>query len=92
MTNITDQLASVAGGISLVKQFKISSWVNDRFEVGPSPREMAGPPRGMDLQHTPHWASNPDSGITGTVYKEKSHIFYNAPGWFNIGTLPSGLR
>ena len=80
----------MTGGTSQANRFKISSWVNDQFEIA-SPRNMSGPPRGVSTME--RWTSNPNSGITGDVYRQKSHIFYDASkSWFDIGTLPPRLR
>jgi hypothetical protein len=77
------------------KKFAISSWVNDEFETG-SPTELRRRPR--DVEDRPHWASDPNSGVTGEVYLAKRAVYYFAPdtpprsGWWNMGPLPSTLR
>ncbi len=76
------------------QELAISSWVNDQFETS-SPHPIKNPPRG--IAKYPHWKSDPQSGVTGTVYFVKGIIFYSAPGaqgkiaWWNLGPLPPGV-
>ncbi|HZS41821.1 MAG TPA: hypothetical protein VFF06_33560 [Polyangia bacterium] len=82
---------------ALTKQqkFAISSWVNDQFESG-GPEQIKKTPK--NIAKFPHWKSDPNSGITGTVYLDKWIVFYSAvvapkvTHWWNLGPLPANLR
>ena len=77
------------------KQFAISSWVNDQFEIA-LPEELDDAPH--DVDDHPHWTSDPNSGVTGDVYLAEREVYYYAPdtppksGWWNMGPLPANLR
>jgi hypothetical protein len=78
------------------QKFAISSWVNDQFETG-IPRQIRKPPR--NIASSPHWKSDPASGITGTVHVEpRWTVIYSAvvaprtTHWWNMGKLPVNLR
>ena len=82
--------------ISTQRKFEISKWINDQFETG-EPPEIPHPPR--DLDDDASWQSDPDSGITGTVYLAPETVYYSIPaptpsqtGWWNMGQLPERLR
>jgi hypothetical protein len=82
--------------ISPERQLEISTWINDEFEVGePPPLEHA--PR--DVDDYPSWKSDPESGVTGTVYLAPHTVYYNVPNnpkpepqWWDVGELPERLR
>jgi hypothetical protein len=81
--------------ISERRRFEISTWVNDQLE-GPSAPEIPKPHR--DLDDYPSWRSDPDTGITGTVYLAPETVYYSIPdppadqtGWWDIGELPESL-
>ena len=81
--------------IPVNKEFAISSWVNDQFETA-SPRQLEDAPD--DVDDYVHWVSDPNSGITGTVYLARHHrVYYSADDqgkllWWDIGILPPNLR
>jgi hypothetical protein len=77
------------------RQQLISSWVSDQFEMT-RPRTLAAPPDA--LAACQRWESDPDSGITGTVYVSDDKVYYSATmgsgkmGWWDVGPLPAALR
>jgi hypothetical protein len=81
--------------IPATRQLAISKWVNDEFEVA-EPTELDDRPR--DLDDYPSWKSDPESGVTGTVYLAKETVYYYAydtpprSGWWSMGPSPPELR
>ncbi len=74
------------------RKLAISSWVNDQFET--QSLQESTPPADMDRYQ--HWASDPASGLTGTVYLVRDHVWYTAfdgqkMGWWDIGLVPASL-
>jgi hypothetical protein len=86
---------AIWSAIPAKRQFEISEWINDQFEIS-EPTELAEPPREPD--HYPHWASDPNSGVTGEVYLGVGVVYYFAPdtppksGWWDMGPLPKNLE
>jgi hypothetical protein len=82
--------------IPAARQFAISEWINNRFEGNELPTELDRRPH--DVDDYPHWASDPNSGITGEVYLGKRVVYYFAPdtppksGWWDMGPLPENLE
>lgn len=79
---------------SVAVRFEISSWVNDRFEIA-NPTALSRMPH--NVIHRPHWKSDPNSGVTGTVYLAPRTVYYSNPDrgktdWWNIGPLPDSLE
>jgi hypothetical protein len=90
--DVMDQLIPVS--ISTARQFEISQWVNDQFEIA-EPEELAEKPR--NIEEYPHWQSDPNSGVEGAVYLGGYVVYYYAPdppksGWWDMGWLPENLR
>jgi len=79
------------------RQLEISEWVNGQFETGEPPELKQRP---HDVDDYRHWKSNPESGITGTVYLARHTVYYYAAdadkppntGWWDMGPLPENLR
>jgi hypothetical protein len=86
-----DTLAQITGALSKREMFGVSSYVNDRFEIG-HPRQLKRPIRGAGSLTS--WPSDPASGVTGTVlYNPKTRaVHYNADGanWY-IGRAPGSI-
>jgi hypothetical protein len=80
------------------RQLEISEWVDNQLEGAAPPPELKQRPH--DVDDYPHWESNPQSGITGTVYLARHTVYYYAAdadkppntGWWDIGPLPENLR
>jgi len=70
----------------------ISNWINDQFEIA-SPTQLEAPP---NLRHLRHFATDPDSGVSGMVYVGSDHVYYQGDGpnepWWDMGGLTTGLR
>jgi hypothetical protein len=79
------------------RQLEISEWVNGQFEIGEPPELKHAP---HDVDDYPSWESNPESGLTGTVYLARHTVYYYAAdadkppntGWWDMGQLPANLR
>ena len=69
----------------------ISQWVNDQFETA-NPVELAAPPH---TAHLRHFATDPNSGVSGLVYLALGHVYYQGFGpnepWWDLGPLPDDL-
>jgi hypothetical protein len=80
---------------SVAVRFEISSWVNDQFEIA-NPTSLHRKPNGV--MHHPHWNSDPNSGVTGTVYLAPRVVYYSNPlqggktAWWDMGPLPDKLE
>jgi len=76
-------------------QLQISEWVERRFETA-EPEELAHRPG--DLDDYPSRQSDPQSGLTGTVYLADDKVYYYAAdtppksGRWGVGALPPELQ